>query len=401
MWGALFEKGDKLEMVGEVEDDFGDAEDNGESSEFSFAIRRATEDAGAQCGAAKDSQEDYNVKKKRKKKEKKEKKEKKDKGDGREAKRDEQQVTVAGVEEVGERQKIEDKKKKKKKKKKKEKEKKEKKKKRKAEDDDEHENSSKKRPCTEKESGKEGLSEASPSKVSKSSPAAASSISPILFPYEVDESDHCESPQVSYGHIAPLVRAVVSSKPNPKIYDPYYCDGGASDKLKLEGFTDVHHEKVDFYRTIRDGNVPPHDVFLTNPPYSGDHVEKLMSFLCLGAQQESRPFFLLMPQFVHKHEYYQRLIGRKKVFYIVPKKRYVYEPPPTFRKKKKSDTHKKSSPFVSMWYCWGGNDRDNERIIKQWMREEEGKGDCQLARSKSALRDLRRKGKGAASPQKS
>ena len=37
-------------------------------------------------------------------------------------------------------------------------------------------------------------------------------------------------------------------------------------------------------------------------------------------------------------------------------------PPANFREKKESDTHKKSSPFVSMWYIWGGTERMNQRI---------------------------------------
>jgi hypothetical protein len=76
---------------------------------------------------------------------------------------------------------------------------------------------------------------------------------------------------------------------------------------------------------------------------------------------------------------------------LVPHKRYVYLPPKDFRGSKKSDTHKKSSPFVSMWYIWGGSNSRNEQLINTWNRRYGSNGSCDLARSKNALRDLRRK----------
>jgi len=65
-----------------------------------------------------------------------------------------------------------------------------------------------------------------------------------------------------------------------------------------------------------------------------------------------------------------------------------------FEKKKKSDIHKKSSPFVSMWYVWGGNDKTNELLIQTYQNHiiQNNVITCDLARSKSGLRDLRRKG---------
>ncbi|GMI36104.1 hypothetical protein TeGR_g11067 [Tetraparma gracilis] len=217
-----------------------------------------------------------------------------------------------------------------------------------------------------------------------SNPAAPAGPS---FPYEVDADDHCESPSIAYSHIAPLLRLALPSPSSP-VYDPYYCDGGARRKLEALGF-EVRHEKEDCYARWAAGEAPGHGALLTNPPYSADHVEKLMSFLTSGPQR-GRPFFLLMPQFFHKHEYYKRLTADLRVFYVVPKKRYVYEPPADFRDRKKSDTHKKSSPFVSMWYCWGGSDGANERLMQAWAKDG-NKEECDLARSKSALRDLRRK----------
>ena len=205
------------------------------------------------------------------------------------------------------------------------------------------------------------------------------------FPYPVSSADHCETPSIAYAHIAPYLHSLPTGA-STRVYDPYYCDGGVVSKLISLGFPNISHDKKDCYDVWSKGLEPGHDAFLTNPPYSSDHVEQLMTHLC--REGNDKPWFLLMPQHYMKHSYYKRLIGSRRVFYVVPKKRYVYLPPTGFRDKKKSDTHKKSSPFVSMWFCWGGTEGVNERLLK--VKGGEG---VKVARSSSALRDLRRKGK--------
>ena len=128
---------------------------------------------------------------------------------------------------------------------------------------------------------------------------------------------------------------------------------------------------------------------------SDDHIEKLMRYVTSPSFGD-RPWLLLMPQWVHKKDYYEgsttgRSVRPLRPFYVVPRRRYVYLPPRGLREKRDSDVHKKSSPFVSMWYCWGGREGANEAWIGSFPRgAEEG---CDLARSRSALRDLRRGGK--------
>lgn len=164
---------------------------------------------------------------------------------------------------------------------------------------------------------------------------------------------------------------------------------------------------------------PSYDVFITNPPYSNDHIEKLISHLTTDERTRDKPWCLLMPSFVHKKDYYKDKVTSKtkykkqkvqlssttgesgksvrqiEPFYIVPKKRYVYLPPKNFREKKMSDVHKKSSPFVSMWYVYGGTKEKTDMLVeayKKWQKENSCYI-CELARGKSALRDLRRKKK--------
>lgn len=147
-----------------------------------------------------------------------------------------------------------------------------------------------------------------------------------------------------------------------------------------------YNECEDFYARIAAHDLPRHDVLVTNPPYSGDNVERLLQH-CKGA---GVPFALLMPNWVYVKDYFRRLFPRG-IWYLVPKKRcvlsavgavraaclprsvraratcasvtslrvctcgclrvrrYVYLPPSGAREKKASGTQKKTSPFVSMW----------------------------------------------------
>ena len=224
------------------------------------------------------------------------------------------------------------------------------------------------------------------------------SISRPAFPYPTNPDDHCETPLQSYKDILPILNELCKSDggrtDSMKIYDPYYCDGSVVKHLSSLGFDSVYNKKEDCYAIWISNSEPRYNVLLTNPPYSEDHLERLMNHV--ASPSFDKPWLLLMPQWVHKKEYYVKATSNKGAkpcnpFYIVPKKRYVYLPPPSFREKKDSDVHKKSSPFVSMWYCWGGTDRRNEELMNAF-RKSNVSSDCDLARSRSALRDLRRSG---------
>mmetsp|Transcript_3700 Transcript_3700/g.7764 ORF Transcript_3700/g.7764 Transcript_3700/m.7764 type:complete len:493 (+) Transcript_3700:107-1585(+) len=221
------------------------------------------------------------------------------------------------------------------------------------------------------------------------------------FPYTTNENDHCETPLQSYKDILSILNGLCKilgrDTQSMKIYDPYFCDGSVVTHLSSLGFSSVYNKKVDCYAVWESKSEPEFDVFLTNPPYSEDHIEKLMKFVT-SSSFGNKPWLLLMPQWVLKKDYYVNATTKNctnpcNPFYIVPKSRYVYLPPPNFREKKESDTHKKSSPFVSMWFCWGGNEKRNKEMINAFKKSGVG-GECDLARSKSALRDLRRIGGG-------
>ena len=81
------------------------------------------------------------------------------------------------------------------------------------------------------------------------------------------------------------------------------------------GFTSVHNVNEDFYRNVDEGNIPEHDVLLTNPPYSGDHFRRILSFC--GAS--TKPWFLLLPNFVCRKTYYRDAIGpRANPLFLIP-----------------------------------------------------------------------------------
>merc|ERR1719162_319128 len=118
---------------------------------------------------------------------------------------------------------------------------------------------------------------------------------------------------------------------NIAIYDPYYCNGSIVTKLSSLGHTNVYNKKQDCYKVwsqqqqsrsfqenkqeegsscatlARDSSkLPPFDILITNPPYSGDHINRLMQYLVTNTtlSNSSTPWFLLMPNWVHKKEFY-------------------------------------------------------------------------------------------------
>lgn len=236
------------------------------------------------------------------------------------------------------------------------------------------------------------------------------------FPFPVNANDHCESPFESYRDIAPLLELLSSSSRGSdnnnnnnkssssyRIYDPYYCNGAVQQHLSKLGFPNVYNVKQDCYQAWASGvGYPQHDIMVTNPPYSGNHIEKLLQHVTLLNYGPQRPWCLLLPTFVIKKEYYQSLVAKIRPFYLVPRKRYVYLPPKEYRTKRNSDVHKKSSSFISMWYIWGGSMERNEELIQHYLQQQQQQNDddddktthyygCDLVRSKSALRDLRRR----------
>lgn len=109
------------------------------------------------------------------------------------------------------------------------------------------------------------------------------------------------------------------------------------------------YRNEDFYEKISAESVPEFDILITNPPFSGAHVSKLIEYLS-GC---GRPWALLMPSYVAKKDFYVHMVSESenKPFYVVPKKRYVfYTPKGVNRGSKRFNKRGRTSPYVTIWY---------------------------------------------------
>ena len=219
------------------------------------------------------------------------------------------------------------------------------------------------------------------------------------FPFIVDSDDHCETSHVAYMHVAPILSYIATRigrkcSSTPKIYDPYYCAGTVIQHLNKLGFPNVYNKPEDFYQVIQEQRLPQHDVVVTNPPYSGDHFERLLKFLCdtntNSNNNDQKPALLLIPEHLSKKKSIQQYLD--KFFFLTPPERYFYWTPEGLRpeeevddgndgedltnnkkqkkkKNKKSKQHKnlmlgsRNSPFASHWFIRTDPVVSNEEMI--------------------------------------
>lgn len=164
--------------------------------------------------------------------------------------------------------------------------------------------------------------------------------------WECDSADHAETPLQAYRDIVPLLGWIARKKGvQPEelvIYDPYYCNGQVVAHLNSIGFPHVINQPVDFYEAQRLKTVPAYDVLVTNPPYSADHVPRLLKF----AEESGLPYLLLMPNYVCTMPYY----SMPEIRYWVPPWRYCYVSPQFLRAELSKKQRKHVAPFFSFWY---------------------------------------------------
>ena len=206
-----------------------------------------------------------------------------------------------------------------------------------------------------------------------------------------------------YGARARL--ASVARAAHPGSQDPYYCSGAMVAHMAAVGFPRVQNMCEDFYAVQRAERVPEHDVVVTNPPYSADHVERLLRW----ARDNGKPFFLLMPNYVCAKPYYAAALGDASVrlLALVPKKRWRRwrhprpppAPPPTVRARyaywtprglrapdKVQKQHVgaggayRTSPFVSFWYASVGPGSAASDALQWWAQRRDAGGQCSLVR---------------------
>ena len=132
--------------------------------------------------------------------------------------------------------------------------------------------------------------------------------SEITHAFEVDPDDHCETSPEAHGNVVNFLAKIaerVGKRPSDLvIYDPYYCAGGTKRSFATLGFKNVINPNEDFYDVLARDAVPTHDVLITNPPYSANHVERCLTFAAENLEKHARPYFLLLPSYVVNKPYY-------------------------------------------------------------------------------------------------
>ena len=157
------------------------------------------------------------------------------------------------------------------------------------------------------------------------------------------------------------------------------------------GFPRCYNEQEDFYAFAEGGATGPgeFDALITNPPYSGKHVERLFRFC---ARTPEQPFFLLLPHYFYTEPYFKETLGAPtamgSLFFVCPgiSRRYRYLPPAW----NESATGEGSAaagiaPFPSFWYCSAG--KHTKALVKRWraLHEDQSEGDGRAAKFHSRV----------------
>ena len=196
--------------------------------------------------------------------------------------------------------------------------------------------------------------------------ASSASMPPIANPaalaFVAEAADHAESPVEAYTDISPVLHALATARgvlpAALRVYDPYYCNGAVVRHLGALGFVSVRNVNEDFYAAAAANAMPPMDVLLTNPAYSGDHIPRLLA-IC-SALRGSTPLLLLLPAYVLHKPYWRgcaaALAGRELLL-LYPRRRYCYWTPRGLRPREALQSHSgpqgnRTSPWPSLWVAF-------------------------------------------------
>lgn len=202
---------------------------------------------------------------------------------------------------------------------------------------------------------------------------------------DVDEADHCETPFRAYRDVEPflfaLAKALKRTKATLRVYDPYYCEGSMVAHLNALGFESVYNENEDFYERVATKTTPEFDVLVTNPPYSGEHFKRILSF-CRAC---GKPWLLLLPNFVCRKQYYQPSIGpNARPLFLIPDaaKPYRYWAPG----RQGFDVRAKgTTPFETFWYVEFAGVLDPAEQRAWWLKKYKAHSTCDIPALDDAL----------------
>ncbi|RNF25654.1 methyltransferase [Trypanosoma conorhini] len=135
---------------------------------------------------------------------------------------------------------------------------------------------------------------------------------PLSHPFKAEFNDHFETSMEALRDIAVVVEQLrlllrPSAPENFVVYDPYYCAGTVVRHWNALGVQRVIHENRDFYKDVAEGKVPlDYDMLVTNPPFSGDHIERLFGYLVAT----KKPFAFLVPDYTAAKDWYRAAVRR-------------------------------------------------------------------------------------------
>lgn len=183
-------------------------------------------------------------------------------------------------------------------------------------------------------------------------------------------SDNAETPAEAYADLAPVLCAFSEvqqkSPASLRIYDPYFCAGTAAVRLANAGFPTVKNVQEDFYSSkAYIFAAPTCDVVVTNPPFSGSHIPRLLGWVA----RLKIPAALLLPQHVATKRAWREFksaavnAGRPEPIYIGPRAAaYEFETPVS------NGPVKRAGCFQCVWFIVCATHAQHEAVIKAWRR---------------------------------
>ena len=128
--------------------------------------------------------------------------------------------------------------------------------------------------------------------------------------------------------------------------------------LNRLNYPKVINRNVDFYSAIEGNAVPSHDFLISNPPYSGSHPERLLTFA--SSENSGTPFALLLPGYIYNKPYFASSTAGANVFFLIPRNRIYYDIPVRLRVKGGKES---TAPFHSFWFVGNLSPADRDRIL--------------------------------------
>jgi len=214
------------------------------------------------------------------------------------------------------------------------------------------------------------------------------------YTYNPDPDDHCETDVRAYKHLKPVLvqlERVIHplSGDQLRLWDPYYCNGAVKRNLASIGFPRVHNENEDFYEIVRSGKLPEHDVVVTSPPYSSDHLERCMRFVATS----SKPCCVLLPNWVASKDYYKELLRSCKSWVKAPPMYlgpvgtpYNYWFPEGAERPEHVGDDGRTTPYRSCWYIFIPAKLGGPGLVKTLDVEMKKSGEWVIARTVKGLK---------------